>query len=65
MTFNNTAIQTENSIGKHVVNEYFKGFDLGRQHAFNFVLEYLAEVPSGLGLEDLIKKIQQRDKETA
>lgn len=58
MTLNNTAVH-------HTANEYFKGFDSGRQHAFNFVLEYLAEVPSGLGLEDLIKKIQQRDKETA
>jgi len=65
MTHNTTAVHTENSIGKYTASEYLRGFDSGRQHTFNFVLAYLAEVPSGLGLEGLIKKIQQREMEKA
>jgi len=65
MTLNTTAVHTDDSIGKYITSEYLRGFDSGRKHAFDFVLEYLADVPSGRGLEDLIKKIQQRDKEAS
>jgi len=62
MTLNTTAVQ---NIGKYTASEYLRGFDAGHQYTLNFVLEYLEEVPSGLGLENLIKKIQQRNKEKA
>jgi CO dehydrogenase/acetyl-CoA synthase epsilon subunit len=65
MTSNTTAVHTENNIGKYTTSEYLRGFDAGYEHAFNFVLEYLEEVPSGLGLEGLIKKIQQRNGKTS
>ena len=64
MTSNTTAVHTEN-IGKYIASEYLRGFDAGHQYALNFVLEYLEEVPSGLGLEGLIKKIQQRNGKTS
>lgn len=49
-------------IAKQINDACLIGFDSGRASAFNFVLEYLEEVPSAQGLESLIKKIQQRDK---
>ena len=49
-------------IAKAMSAEYSKGFDSGRSHTLKFVLEYLEEVPSAQGLENLIKKIQQREE---
>ena len=43
--------------------DYIRGFDAGQEHTLNFVLEYLKDVPSAEGLEKLIKKLQQRNKQ--
>jgi len=52
-------------IAKKAAAERLESFDAGRASAFKFVLEYLEEVPSAQGLESLIKKILQREGETA
>jgi hypothetical protein len=52
-------------IAKQISADRLESFEAGRASAFKFVLEYLEEVPSAQGLESLIKKIQQREGETA
>ena len=51
-------------LAEKISADRLESFDAGRASAFKFVLDYLEEVPTAQGLENLIKKIQQRELTT-